>query len=231
MQSGVAVHELPVLGHGVAARSGWLRPWIAVLLAGVMVAVGCVTVLRTLPGETSGPVTTTSHGLESLPLAAQGPVSASLGQDAPAYRLEGLRAVNPEQHLHARFSRRGVMVASGAAQLGMALLLITHDLTIVRRMAERIAVMTRGEIVETGPTGAVFAGPRHPYTKRLLAAEPKGRAAPTEPGAAKLMEAAGLRVWFPIRGGVLVDVGASIRATTNRLWISCSRLIATGIWS
>jgi microcin C transport system ATP-binding protein len=98
------------------------------------------------------------------------------------------------------------------AQLGMALLLITHDLTIVRRMAERIAVMTRGEIVETGPTGAVFAGPRHPYTKRLLAAEPKGRAAPTEPGAAKLMEAEGLRVWFPIRGGVLRRVHGHVKA-------------------
>src|SRR6478735_8965308 len=87
MRSGVAVHGFPVLGPGVAARSGWLRRRIAVLLAGVMVAVGCVAVLRTLPDETSGPATTTGHGLKSLPLAAQGPVSASLGQDAPAYRL------------------------------------------------------------------------------------------------------------------------------------------------
>jgi hypothetical protein len=100
-----------------------------------MVAVGCVAVLRTLPGETSGPVTTTGygstgHGLESLPLAAQGPVSASLGQDAPAYRLEGLQAVNPEQHLHTRFSRRGVMVASGTAQLGMAFSAYGHGSTL-----------------------------------------------------------------------------------------------------
>ncbi len=126
MRSGVAVHGVPVRGHGVAARSGWLRPQIALLLVGVIVAVGCVAVLRTLPGETAGPVTTTGHGstgrgLESLPPAAQGPVSASLGQDAPAYRLEGLRAVNPEQHLHTRFSSRGIIVSSGTAQLGMAL--------------------------------------------------------------------------------------------------------------
>jgi hypothetical protein len=97
--------------------------------------VGCVAVLRTLPGETSGPVTRTGHGstangLESLPLAAQGPVSASLGQDVPAYRLEGLRAVNPEQHLHARFSRRGVTVASGPAQLGIALSAYGHGSTL-----------------------------------------------------------------------------------------------------
>jgi len=130
------VHGFPVLGDGVAARSGWLRPRIAVLLAAVMVAVGCVAVLGTLPGETSGPVTTTSpvstsHGLDSLPLAAQGPVSASLGQDAPAYRLEGLRAVNPEQHLHARFSRRGIMVASGTGQLGIALSAYGHGSTLL----------------------------------------------------------------------------------------------------
>jgi len=87
----------------------------------MIVAAGSVAVLQGLPGETSAPVATTGHGLGSLPLAAQGPVSASLGQDAPAYRLEGLRAANPAQHLHARFSRRGVMVASGAGQLGMAL--------------------------------------------------------------------------------------------------------------
>ncbi len=129
------MHGFPALGHGVAARSGWLRRRIAVLLAGVIVAVGCVVALRTLPGEPSGPVTTTSHGstshgLESLPQAAQGPVSASLGQDAPAYRLEGLRAVNPEQHLHTRFSRRGVMVASGTAQLGMALSAYGHGSTL-----------------------------------------------------------------------------------------------------
>ena len=97
-------------------------------------------------------------------------------------------------------------------QLGMALLLITHDLTIVRRMAERVAVMTRGEIVETGPTEAIFDRPRHPYTKRLLMAEPRGRAAPADPAAPRLIEAEGLRVWFPVRRGVLRRVAGHIKA-------------------
>jgi microcin C transport system ATP-binding protein len=97
-------------------------------------------------------------------------------------------------------------------QLGMALLLITHDLTIVRKMAERVAVMTRGEIVETGPTDAMFDRPRHPYTKRLLAAAPKGRAAPADPAAPVLIEASDLRVWFPIRHGLLRRVKGHIKA-------------------
>ena len=98
-------------------------------------------------------------------------------------------------------------------QLGMALLLITHDLTIVRKMAERVAVMTRGEIVETGATDAVFDRPRHRYTRRLLAAEPKGRAPPPDPAAPRaLIEAAGLRVWFPIRRGVLRRVRGYVKA-------------------
>ncbi len=97
-------------------------------------------------------------------------------------------------------------------QLGMALLLITHDLTIVRKMAERVAVMTQGEIVEAGPTEAVFDRPRHPYTKRLLAAEPKGRAAPADPAAPLLIEAEAVRVWFPIRRGFLRRVQGHVKA-------------------
>jgi microcin C transport system ATP-binding protein len=97
-------------------------------------------------------------------------------------------------------------------QLGMALLLITHDLTIVRKMAERVAVMTRGEIVEAGATEAVFDRPRHPYTKHLLAAEPKGRAASPDPAVPVLIEAEGLRVWFPIRRGVLRRVRGHVKA-------------------
>jgi microcin C transport system ATP-binding protein len=97
-------------------------------------------------------------------------------------------------------------------QFGMALLLITHDLTIVRKMAERVAVMTQGEIVEAGPTEAIFARPRHPYTKRLLMAEPKGRAVPADPAAPLLIEAEALRVWFPIRRGVLRRVKGHVKA-------------------
>ena len=73
-------------------------------------------------------------------------------------------------------------------RLGMALLLITHDLAIVRHMAERVCVMTQGEIVETGPTREVFARPQHPYTRRLLAAEPKGRVPPADPAAPGIVQ-------------------------------------------
>ena len=162
MRSEVAVPGFPVLGHGVAAPSGRLRPRIAVLLAGVMVAVGCVALFRALPGEPTGPVAEAGHGLESLPLAAQGPVSASLGRDAPAYRLEGLRAANPEQRLHTRFSRRGVTVASGAAQLGMALSAYGHGSTLrsvgraVPRTRTNRVRYARGALTEwyaNGPLG------------------------------------------------------------------------------
>jgi microcin C transport system ATP-binding protein len=97
-------------------------------------------------------------------------------------------------------------------RFGMALLLITHDLTIVGKMAERICVMTRGEVVEHGATRAVFERPRHPYTQHLLEAEPKGRAPPADPAAPALAEAADLRVWFPIRGGLLRRVRGHVKA-------------------
>jgi microcin C transport system ATP-binding protein len=97
-------------------------------------------------------------------------------------------------------------------RLGMALLLITHDLTIVGKMAERVAVMTQGEIVEAGPTEAVFDRPRHPYTRRLLAAEPKGRAAPADLTAPLLIEAEAVRVWFPVRRGFLRRVTGHVKA-------------------
>jgi microcin C transport system ATP-binding protein len=97
-------------------------------------------------------------------------------------------------------------------RFGMALLLITHDLTIVRKMADRIAIMTAGEIVEAGPTAEIFAYPRHPYTRRLLAAEPKGRAAPADPAAPELIEGQDVKVWFPIRRGVLRRVRGYVKA-------------------
>jgi microcin C transport system ATP-binding protein len=89
------------------------------------------------------------------------------------------------------------------AQFGMALLLITHDLTIVRKVADRVAIMTRGQIVESGPTPEIFAHPRHEYTRHLLAAEPKGRPSPAPAAAPVIMAAEGIRVWFPIKAGVL----------------------------
>ncbi len=97
-------------------------------------------------------------------------------------------------------------------RLGMALLLITHDLAIVRHMAERVCVMTQGEIVEAGPTGEVFARPQHPYTRRLLAAEPKGRVPPADPAAPVVMQGEQVKVWFPIRRGLFRRVKAYVKA-------------------
>jgi microcin C transport system ATP-binding protein len=89
------------------------------------------------------------------------------------------------------------------AQLGMALLLITHDLGIVRKMADRVCVMNAGQIVEQGPAGELFASPRHPYTRHLLAAQPKGAPPPPRADAPRVLSGRDVRVWFPIRGGVL----------------------------
>ena len=97
-------------------------------------------------------------------------------------------------------------------RLGMALLLITHDLAIVRHMAERVCVMTAGEIVESGPTREIFARPTHPYTRRLLAAEPKGRVAPADPAAPVLVAGERVRVWFPIRGGLFRRIRRYVKA-------------------
>jgi len=88
-------------------------------------------------------------------------------------------------------------------RLGMALLLITHDLTIVRHVVDRVCVMTEGEIVEQGPVAEVFERPQHPYTRKLLAAEPKGRPEAAPPAAAPLLAARDVKVWFPIKAGVL----------------------------
>ncbi len=97
-------------------------------------------------------------------------------------------------------------------RFGMALLLITHDLSIVRKSADRVAIMTRGEIVETGRAGAVFDRPRHPYTRHLLASEPKGRAAAADPAAPLLVEADDIKVWFPVRRGLLHRVKDQVKA-------------------
>jgi microcin C transport system ATP-binding protein len=97
-------------------------------------------------------------------------------------------------------------------RLGMALLLITHDLAIVRHMAERVCVMTQGEIVESGPAREIFARPRHPYTRRLLAAEPTGRVPTADPAAPVILEGDAVRVWFPIRGGVFRRVRGYVKA-------------------
>ncbi|MGE0719670.1 MAG: ABC transporter ATP-binding protein [Alphaproteobacteria bacterium] len=98
------------------------------------------------------------------------------------------------------------------ARLGMALLLITHDLGIVRHMAGRVLVMTQGEVVERGTVAEVFVRPQHSYTRRLLAAEPKGEPLPPAVGAPEVMRADALKVWFPIRRGVMRRTVAHVKA-------------------
>ena len=88
-------------------------------------------------------------------------------------------------------------------EMGMAMLLITHDLGIVRRMAERVYVMKNGEIVETGNTEDVFTAPKHPYTRHLIEAEPKGEPPAVDASRPVVVEADNLKVWFPIKRGWL----------------------------
>lgn len=87
-------------------------------------------------------------------------------------------------------------------ETGMALLLITHDLGVVRKVADRVCVMTEGKIVETGKAADVFDSPRHEYTKRLLDAEPKGEPAEPEGGGQEIIGADDLKIWFPIKKGI-----------------------------
>jgi microcin C transport system ATP-binding protein len=88
-------------------------------------------------------------------------------------------------------------------EMGMAVLLITHDLSIVRNMADRVYVMKDGEIVEHGTTAKLFARPIHPYTQHLLRAEPKGNPPIANPSAPIVVETQDLKVWFPIKRGLL----------------------------
>ncbi len=97
-------------------------------------------------------------------------------------------------------------------RLGMAMLFITHDLGIVRRIADRVCVMLKGQIVEQGPVAAIFGNPQHAYTQRLLAAEPKGRPAPVPDDAATLVEAGPIKVWFPIKTGFLRKTTGHVKA-------------------
>ncbi len=86
---------------------------------------------------------------------------------------------------------------------GMSMLFITHDLGIVRKIADRVCVMTGGKIVETGPTREIFDNPQHAYTRHLLAAEPKGKPPPANENAKPVMRGENIKVWFPIRQGFL----------------------------
>ncbi|KQB96999.1 microcin ABC transporter ATP-binding protein [Loktanella sp. 1ANDIMAR09] len=98
---------------------------------------------------------------------------------------------------------------------GMSMLFITHDLTIVRKIADRVCVMKDGLIVETGPTAELFAQPQHPYTQMLLAAESTGVPSPVQPDAPVILETEQARIWFPIQRGLLKRTVGYIKAVND----------------
>ncbi|WP_026622326.1 microcin C transport system ATP-binding protein [Ensifer sp. WSM1721] len=97
-------------------------------------------------------------------------------------------------------------------QHGMSMLFITHDLGIVRKIADRVCVMTKGKIVEAGPTAEIFANPQHAYTRHLLAAEPKGEPPASDASKPIVIEAKEMKVWFPIKAGLLRRVVDHVKA-------------------
>ncbi len=95
------------------------------------------------------------------------------------------------------------LLAELQREVGMAMLLITHDLGIVRRMAERVYVMNGGLIVENGPAADIFTAPKHAYTRHLINAEPKGKPPRLDETMPVVVETEDLKVWYPIRRGML----------------------------
>ncbi|MBB3442512.1 ABC transporter ATP-binding protein [Rhizobium sp. BK379] len=95
---------------------------------------------------------------------------------------------------------------------GMSMLFITHDLGIVRKFADRVCVMTKGKIVETGPVEEVFTNPQHEYTRHLLASEPRGEPPLTDASKPVVMEGNDIKVWFPIKAGFMRKVVDHVKA-------------------
>lgn len=100
-------------------------------------------------------------------------------------------------------------------ELGMAMLFITHDLSIVRKIADRVAVMKDGELVEEGECASLFTTPKHPYTKKLIDSDPKGLPVPVTAGASSLLNVEQLKVWFPITGGLFKRTISHVKAVTD----------------
>ena len=97
-------------------------------------------------------------------------------------------------------------------ETGMGMLFITHDLGIVRRIAHKVAVMRKGKVVEAGPVAEVFANPQHAYTKALMAAEPKGLPPPADRSKPVILEGRDIKVWFPIKKGLLRRTVGHVKA-------------------
>ncbi|MCF8482291.1 MAG: ABC transporter ATP-binding protein [Rhodospirillum sp.] len=104
------------------------------------------------------------------------------------------------------------LLADLRCRFGMAVLFITHDLSVVRRIADRVAVMQGGKVVETNGTAALFANPQHPYTKTLLGSQPRGRAVPAPEGTRDILSCEDIRIWFPIKKGLIKRTVDHIKA-------------------
>lgn len=100
-------------------------------------------------------------------------------------------------------------------EMGMAMLFITHDLSIVRRIADRVAVMQQGRLVEVGECQQVFNEPSHPYTQKLINSDPRGLPVEVSTSAKPLLSVENLKVWFPIKGGLFKRVLDHVKAVTN----------------
>ncbi|MCW8335363.1 ABC transporter ATP-binding protein [Vibrio paucivorans] len=100
-------------------------------------------------------------------------------------------------------------------ELGMAMLFITHDLSIVRRIADRVAVMQNGELVEVDECKKLFSSPSHPYTQKLIDSDPRGLPVEVKTGSETLLNVQDLKVWFPITGGIFKRVVSHVKAVTN----------------
>ncbi|MEC8132857.1 MAG: dipeptide ABC transporter ATP-binding protein, partial [Pseudomonadota bacterium] len=98
---------------------------------------------------------------------------------------------------------------------GMAILLITHDLGVVRKMADRICVMQQGQIVENDESHAIFEKPVHAYTKKLIAAEPSGAPQPLKANPPEIVSGKNVKVWFPIRQGLLRRAQTHVKAVND----------------
>ena len=110
----------------------------------------------------------------------------------------------------------------------MAVLFITHDLTVVKKLADRVAVMNKGEIVEQGKVSEIFANPKHEYTKHLLASEPKGTPLPAPADAKPVMSCDDLKIWFPIKKGLLQRTAGYIKAV-NGVTLSIAEKSTLGV--
>ncbi|NDU99760.1 ABC transporter ATP-binding protein [Pseudoroseicyclus tamaricis] len=107
------------------------------------------------------------------------------------------------------------LLAEIKRDVGMSMLFITHDLGIVRRIADRVCVMKDGEIVEEGPVEQIFTSPEHPYTQMLLAAETAGRPVPVPAEAKTILQTEHLKIWFPIHQGLLKRTVGHVKAVND----------------